>query len=621
MIEPRQVPILKKNVEMLKTQLDLFKKRIKESAHIEPNGNKPDEEKARILALLNTQKGKLTAITREVEKTQTKSKSKEILPAKLIASLALIDRITHDLKSEVETLVEDQYECKLEVFKQEIFKSVDHVLESFDFIIPNIRHEIDLLEKHYRIPANAANTILPELEELIDDLENQKISLDEFIAGYGKGEQKTAGYSELRIRNKVFSKYQFYENLSESYKEINTCLYEIRKSLESFLSEKRTEPEFGKFFERFREMKTITVMKDIFELGALVNLVIKKIGKKYSYREEYKKAKPLADRFNQLQKSLVVYDEERILKTERIIGKRFKNEADQKKFQSIMDETKKHIKENQLPFNRIEIIFAKLRKGDFNIVVKEKDADDITIAITPHHEKKYGKNVLERINTIIREIDFSYPPEPKQLLFQDLAKTTEKIQKNQPVDKKEFFTLMQNYDKQIERNIRIKYPEKIKELNNVFAACQKTFALKMNREKLEKRLANKQVWNDIFPPLKSANKALMVLASGSASLKSHVNKFSFIKIASEELCQMLYDLSMQLFILYEGVDRKSITRMTDILSTYNEFSEVGSLWSAFSHYFKKSTITNLNVNEKMMLGLAKTDRSKAKLAELFPDDD
>ena len=97
-----------------------------------------------------------------------------------------------------------------------------------------------------------------------------------------------------------------------------------------------------------------------------------------------------------------------------------------------------------LIFYRTVVIFNKLLIKDFNIVVQEKDADDITITITPHHEKKYGRDILVRINLIIHEVDFWYPPEEKQLLFQDISKSTEKIQADEPLDKNVFKGISKN---------------------------------------------------------------------------------------------------------------------------------------------------------------------------------
>jgi hypothetical protein len=129
---------------------------------------------------------------------------------------------------------------------------------------------------------------------------------------------------------------------------------------------------------------------------------------------------------------------------------------------------------------------------------------------------------------------------------------------------------------------------------------------------------NKEVWEEINPRLEISKKCLLVLASENPSLKKHVNKFPFIKISTEELCQLLYDLSMQLFVMYPGVDGKSVSNMTDILSVYNEFHDPSSLWAAFSHYFKKNTISNLVINEKLMIHLSQNTHCKVELRKLFP---
>lgn len=619
MIEARQIPELEKNIELLGNQMDMLEKRVRDSKHIEPKDNTPEEERTRILTIIGVQKGKLSLILGKVKSLIPENKSEQLPPGDLLENLQVIDSSISSIKATINIIAEEQYECKLGIYKQEIFKTLDMILDLFDFLIPNIRYEINLMEKFYRVPANAVNTILPELMELIEDLENQKITLGDFIKGYGNGKSRTPGYNDLRSRNRVFSKFQFYENPSETYKDINVCLYEARKAIEPFLSEFRSEPEFAKFFEQLQDgHQTIDRMSDIFETAAFFSSLIKKVGKKYSYRDEYKKTKSLVEKFRSLQKSLIVYNNGPIERMEKTLADQLQAEADKKKLRSVMEEVKKYIQEKTLSFHRLEAVFSKLKKKDFNIVIQEKEADDITINITPHHEAKFGKDILERINIIILEIDFWYPPETKQLLFQNLGKTTEKIQADEPVDKNEFFKLMQGYDKEMEKNVRVLYPDKIKMLNSIFAAYQKTVTQKLNREKLEQRLANKEIWNEVNPRLKNSNKSLLVLASGSPSLKAHVNKFAFIRIATEDLCQILYDLSMQLFILYPGVDNRSIANMTNILSTFNEFSDVASLWASFSHFFKKTTINNLSVNEQMMIALTKSRRCKTKLNALFP---
>jgi hypothetical protein len=87
--------------------------------------------------------------------------------------------------------------------------------------------------------------------------------------------------------------------------------------------------------------------------------------------------------------------------------------------------------------------------------------------------------------------------------------------------------------------------------------------------------------------LEVVGKNIAVLSSDNAVLRKNVNKFSFLKTGIEKMSQLLYDLSIQLFILFEGLDARSITNMTNILSTYNEFHDLASFWASFSHYFKK----------------------------------
>ena len=89
--------------------------------------------------------------------------------------------------------------------------------------------------------------------------------------------------------------------------------------------------------------------------------------------------------------------------------------------------------------------------------------------------------------------------------------------------------------------------------------------------------------------LEVVGKNIVVLSSDNAVLRKNVNKFSFLKTGIEKMSQLLYDLSMQLFILFEGLDARSITNMTNILSTYNEFHDLATLWASCSHFSKRIT--------------------------------
>ncbi len=345
------------------------------------------------------------------------------------------------------------------------------------------------------------------------------------------------------------------------------------------------------------------------------------IEKKYSYVDEVRKSVALLQNFNELKKPLITYNELEVKRTQKLLESRLTKKDEKTRLKAIMDEAWTCIQAREIHFSRLDMIFSKLLKKNFNIVVREKDADDITITITPHHEARYGRDILNRINIIIQEIDFWYPPDEKQLLFQSIAKTTEKIQADEPLDKKAFVEMMQNYDQSMEKNIRKTYPDKVKELSSIYSAFKKLFPGKTQKVKLEKRLMNDKIWDEISEDLEKVKRNIAVLSSGGASLNKNVNKFPFLQVAIEHLSQVLYDLSMQMFILFEGVDTRSITNMTNILSTYNDFRDIPSLWAAFSRYFAKTSMPNLSVNEKIMIEVTREPRCQARLKEMFNQDD
>jgi len=616
-INPTQIEQVKNQIEILNNQLTLCQDKIKGAPVIEPKNNTPEQERARLIAIVHSQKKKLPAITRQVE---TLGKN-DLQAAQVIDSLKAVDNLFKSMKSDIAQIVEDQYEAKLEMYKQEIFKSIDIVLDPIDLLIPNIRHEIAFLDKHYNLPVNAENSILPELNELVEELEEGEISLNDFFTGYGSGENRKRGYNELRAHKDIFSVFQFYENSPEAYWPISACYTEFCKTVEPFLNEYRSELELGKFLYQIRDKsRTINRMGDIFEFNDFMHQVVKKSSRKYSYRKEVKKIKSILSQFGEMRKTLIVYNQDEINRQLTELRTKYIEEGEIRRLNEFWAEAQELMDDGRLPFKRLEHLFEKLRAKDFNIIIQEKDADDLTIAITPHHEQKYGRDILERINIIIQEIDFWYPPDTKQLLFQSLSKTTEKIQADEPVDKKEFLVLMQGYDREIEANIRATYADRVRELNNVFTAFQKSFFTKLDRDRLEKRLEDKGIWDLITPMLKIVNKNLSVLSSGNQPLKKNVNKFKFLKAASDEMCQLLYDLAMQYFVLFPGVEGKSITNMVNILTAFNEFHDVNALWSAFSHYHKKTSLPNLAVNEKVIIQMTQNSRCRAHLKELFPDD-
>ncbi len=618
MSSSEQIEQLDNSFDLLRNQFDLLVQRVQNAKVIEPKNNSPEEERAQIIKTLQDHAKSIEPLYSSAKALIEETAPEKNNPADLLKLFMDIDSTISKIKEEIKAYAEEQYECRLEIFRQEIYKSFDSVRELFDFIIPNIHYEYSNMKKFYAIPSNAGISILPQLEELFDNFENGDITLKEFIFGYGTGEKRVEGYNELRCRNNFYSKYQFYEVIPETYKEINTCLFNMRKAIDGFLSERRNESDFETIYKSFKDSKkNITAMVDIFEVGSLFNYLVSKVGKKYSYTVEYQKTKTLITEFDDLQKRFVVYNQEEIDKTIAALKTRFSGSPDAAKFEVIITEAKKFLEEKKLPFKKIEEIFSKLINKNFNIVVSEKEREDITVIITPHHEKKYGREVLDRINTIIMEIEFWYPEETKVSLVQELAKTTHKIQEDQGIDRQEFFKLMQNYDKEIEKTIRSGYQEKINQVGSTFSMFQTTFNQKINKEKLQGRLVNTKIWQEMEPSFQKVKKNLAILTSGNSSVKSNANKFPFLQIASDEMCQVLYDLSMQLFIHYEGVDRRSITRMTDILSTYNEFHDISSLWMAFTQYFKKTALNNLLVNEKVTMTYSKLPACKNKMAQLF----
>jgi hypothetical protein len=622
MIDAKALPELKKHIATLTNQLSLFETKVKDAPEIEPGEKGPEEERARILSILASYQEKLPKIEKDASGPLFKNGTDSIDIPTALLSLEFIDTTLKGLKQDAEIISEDQYECKLEIYKQEILKTVELILSTFDYVLPNIRFELKFMEKYYREPANMGKTVMPELNDLVHNLEEHHITLDEFFKGYKAGENKTPGYNVLRMKNGLFSKYQFFDNSPDAYKELNDIYYQICKFMEFFLKDKRSEPELGKFYFQVKEMSMqMSRMSDVFDTGAFLTSLIRKSKKKYSYVDEVRKSSALLQKFNELKKSLIVYNEQELKRAQSALESKFSQEGEKGRLKAIVDETWSCIKEKQIDFSRLDMIFSKLLKKNFNIVVREKDAEDITITITPHHERKYGRDILSRINIIIQEIDFWYPPNEKQLLFQNIAITTEKIQTDKPLDKKEFMTMMQGYDQNMEKNIRKTYPDKVKELANIYSAFNKLFPGKAHKVKLEKRLMNDSIWEEISEDIELVKRNIAVLSSNNASMKKNVNKFPFLRVAIEHLSQVLYDLSMQLYISFEGIDGRSVTNMTNILSTYNEFRDIPSLWAAFSHYYSKTSMQNLSVNEKVMIELTKDPRCQTCLKEMFNKND
>ncbi len=628
MIEPRKVGYVDQNVEFLKNQIGFFKKKLSEEKKIEAKDNSPEEEKSRIVALLDSHIAQLPKITQQVQDIKTKEDLKGIKTTDFIIRLQTIDEILNKIIEDVEIVTKEQIYCKLENYKREVHKSARSILGLFDFLIPNIKNEITYFKKFYRIPSNAGNTILPELEDLMYNLGNHKISLKEFFQGYTRGKKNIEGFDTLRVKNNVFSRYQSYENNPGAYDEINSCILNICRAIMPFLSEQRTEPEFAKLFSHIEEInrkaanprlgRNVEIMKDIFELSALFRSMVTKVGKKFSYRDEYKNSKAKIEEFNNLKKPVISYNLEMFKTHEEKFTKLFADEHQKAMFDRIISEVKRYMEEKTLPFDRIDMVFKKLAKKDFNIVILEKEAGDLTIQITPHLAKKFGEDNLKRINIIILEIDFWFPYESKQQLFEEISKVTQKIQADEPIDNKEFMTMMQDFNKEINEKYRKLYQDQIKLANAIVKDFSKIFSIKKVREKLNSRLMDKEAWDEASSRLMKVKRNLAVLGSDHESLKENINKFPFLKGALEDLCQLLYDNSMKLFITYGMADQRSILNMTNILSVYNEFHDAKSVWSAFSHYFHSNNIPNFYANETKVIRLTQNLLCKTEFDKLFP---
>ena len=248
MIDSKALPEFKSYIDTLVNQLSLFENKVKDAPDIEPKDKGPEEERARILSVLNSYSKKVKEVEKIANGPLCKTSSDGIDLLGVLEGLKEIDKLFITLKQDIEQIADDQYECKLEVYKQEVFKSAELILSSFDFILPNIRYELTYMEKHYREPANMGKSVTPELNELVSSLEEHEITLDQFFNGYGSGDNKVLGYTVLRMKNGLFSKYQFFDNSPESYKELNDIYYQVCKLMEFFLKDKRAEPELGKFY-------------------------------------------------------------------------------------------------------------------------------------------------------------------------------------------------------------------------------------------------------------------------------------------------------------------------------------------------------------------------------------
>jgi len=66
------------------------------------------------------------------------------------------------------------------------------------------------------------------------------------------------------------------------------------------------------------------------------------------------------------------------------------------------------------------------------------------------------------------------------------------------------------------------------------------------------------------------------------------------------------------------VDLRSVGKMTTIMSVYNEFYDVYSLWSVFDYYYNKNHIANFSINEDVVIQVTKSTHCQERLSILFP---
>ncbi len=612
MIGKQKLTSLRDHTELLINQITLLAEKVQKSNLLDLHGNTVEEERARVVNGLQDLKKKIPGILERVEPATQDLPS----PSERLEIFSEIDSILFSVKHEVETLAKEHDECNLDLHKQEVVKAVELCREAFDWILPQIHNEMMHLEKFYGDPVNAQNTVLPDIELLVTKMEEHQISHDEFLLGFEKDGKKYPGFRELRTRNGVYSDFQFYDHSYETYKGINTCHYEICKAMESLLKEWKLEGSFSQYMERIREQsRPIAKMGDIFEATSYLDQFYQQASRKFSFTEEMKRIKPLLKEFHDFRKRLVIYNHDAIKKAKEKLEEQYKKSPDNKRYSLILTRVETGIKNQMLSFTQIENIFEKLKDEDFNIVVDTGEPVSLGISITPHHEKIYGRDLLNRVNTILNEIEFWYPPKMKSQTLEKLTGPLQKLQDDELVEKNEFFKTMQGYDKEVETKIRQSYDERVREGQMILSSFEKLFSEKPVRTKLENRLANQNIWHEITPRIDQI-KTELAAASNISGGKNSVQKFPHLKSGLEELNQLIYDLSMQLFVLFPGAEDQWIANMAGILSICNECHDLATLWAAFSHYHKKIAIPNFQINESMIMETSKNPLCKSRFKEL-----
>ncbi len=366
MIPAKNKVSLSEDIKEAENLLVLFKERVGNASEIIADAGDPEKERSRILKLLSFNKQNLTVI-REMVDDRTEPDAQNINHPKYFARLKAIDHILKDIRSMAEAIAFAQYECKLELIRQALCKSLDDISEAFQFLIPSIKNEIALLTKHYRLPSHTQQSIIPELEALVEQFEGNEISLTEFAEGYEIDGTKISGYDALRIKGGKFSKYQFYENGKSGYNEINVSFHRFMKTAVDFMSKRKKELDFRKLLDRMDKFpESISNMNELFEIHVCMNLVYQKIGKKYSFHERFKELTLPLEEFNKLKNTLIFYHHESFEKTVKGLEGNFGEEADLKRFEDIVEEVKKQMEFKVASFDSLQMIFSKLEEKNFN---------------------------------------------------------------------------------------------------------------------------------------------------------------------------------------------------------------------------------------------------------------
>ncbi|MEE8430946.1 MAG: hypothetical protein V3S16_06840, partial [Candidatus Desulfatibia sp.] len=422
MIVPHRLNILKEAIDFLNRQYDLIIKRIPNCKLTLDNNSDEEQEKERIIRLLENNKGMVSGIYDQVKEYNSSELLAEVSVDDQIVKLVETENTLRKVRKDLEDIVGKHYEAKLGPNLREISKSIDAVYSEFVFLVPNILYEIEIIEDHFRNPLNAEKTIMPDLQESINHFKKKRISFEEFLNGFKMGNKNFKGFKYFRTVDSVFSPFQSYENMPDKYDQINGCIYNICKSLESFMKEFKNDKDFVDVAEKFenikrkttvtrktastRGKKNVSTMSEVFDVYNVLGKIFRKMAVKYSFRDEYTKSTLLFKDYEKLTGELVSYDTGAIDAEVNTLIDATQDENAKKQIGTLIEEVRELIHKKRLPLERLSWLLQQIKAGNYNIVVMEREMEELTIPITPHIAEKYGENNLKEINLIIEEIDF-----------------------------------------------------------------------------------------------------------------------------------------------------------------------------------------------------------------------